>query len=157
MKQQPLYFQEVSVFGRVGTLQTDCSGNLLLDVVNRDQNVSEDLVHNLFTLDENQWMTGQDQGFVVRIRGCERNITGLRIQNAAQPWSTKGFKVMGALKYTGLWTNLVEEELSETNAITIFHFSQLVEVQFLRFELLSHFSQKGGGLSFFSPLAGSLH
>ena len=90
----------------------------------------------------------------MRIRGCKRNITGMRIRNAAHPWASKEFKVSGSLDYNGPWFNLVEEELKETNAITTFHFSQPVEVQFLRFDLLS---QKGGGLSFFSPLAGSLH
>jgi hypothetical protein len=95
----------------------------------------------------------QDRGFVLRIRGCKRNITGLRIQNAAQPSASKGFKVFGALEYTGPWINLVEEELIETNATLTFHFNQPSGVQFLRFELLSYNNQKGGGLKFFSPLA----
>ena len=60
---------------------------------------------------------------------------------------------MDAPEYTGPWSNLVEEELIETNATLTFHFNQSIEVQFLRFELLS---QQGGGLNFFSPIAGNL-
>ena len=154
--QQVLNFHEVFVFGRVSHLETDCLG--ALDVVSSNQGSRDELVHNLLNLDENEWRADENtgQGFVLRIRGCKRNIIGLRIKNAAQPWSSKGFKVMGALDYSGPWINLVEEELIETNAMLTFHFDQPIEVQFLRFELLSYYSQMEGGLNFFSPIAGSL-
>ena len=157
-RQQVLNFHEVFVFGRVSHLQTDCHGAVQLDVVKSNQGSRDELVHNLLNLDENEWRADEitGQGFVLRIRGCKRNIIGLRIRNAAQPWSSKGFKVMGALEYSGPWINLVEEELIETNATLTFHFNQPIEVQFLRFELLSHYSQMGGGLNFLSPIAGSL-
>ena len=165
--EKPLNLHEVMVFGKVSrlrlpppiTITGDCQGSLELDVVNSDQGGRDDMVHNLFNQDENEWLadegTTADQGFVLQIRGCKRNLIGLRIKNAAQPWASKRFKVFGGIKHTGPWIDLVEGELEETNAIQTFHFSQLVEVQFLRFELLSYFSQKGGGLSFFSPLEGS--
>ena len=156
--QQPLNLHEVFVFGRVSHLHTDCSGALQLDVVESGQGSLDELVHNLLSQDENVWLADEinDQGFVLRIRGCKRKITGLRIRNAAQPWSSKRFNVSGALEYPGPWTNLLEKELSETDAILTFHFSQPREVQFLRFELLSHYGKMGGGLKFFSPLAGSI-
>ena len=157
---EPLNLHEVSVFGRVSHLQTDCNGALRLDVVESSQGSLDELVHNVLNQDENEWTTnestGQDLGFVLRIRCCKRNIIGLRIQNAAQPWASKGFKASGALEYNGPWINLVEGELKETNTILTFHFSQPVDVQFLRFELLSHYNQMGGGLNFFSPIAGNL-
>jgi len=115
------------------------------------------LVHNLLNQDENEWRTDegavQDQGFVLRIRGCERNITGLRIRNAVWPWASKRFKVAAALKFTGPWINLVEAELKKTDSVITFHFSQPLETKFLRFDLLSFFSQRGGGLNFFSLIA----
>lgn len=158
--QRILNFHEVSVFGRVSHLQTDCHGALQLDVVNSSQESRDELVHNLLNLHENEWVadgsSAQDQHFVLRIRGCKRNIIGLRIRNTAQPWTSKGFKVSGALEFSGPWIDLVEEELIETDAIHTFHFNQPIEVQFLRFELLSHYDQMGGGLNFFSAIAGNL-
>ena len=153
-----MIFQEVFVFGRVSHHLTDCNGALQLDVVNSKEGSREDLVPNLLNQDENEWRTdestAQDQGFVLMIRGCERNITGLRIRNAVQPWASQRFKVSGALDYTGPWIDLVEGELNKTDAILTFHFSQPLKVQFLRFDLLSYYSQRGGGLNFFSPTAG---
>ena len=153
-----LIFGEVLVFGRVSHLQADCNGALQLDAVNSKEGNRMDLVHNLLNQDENEWRTDedttQDQGFVLRIRGCERNITGLRIRNAVWPWASKRFKVSGALEYTGPWINLVEEELKKTDSVLTFHFSQPLETKFLRFDLLSYFSQRGGGLNFFSLMAG---
>ena len=158
--QEVLHFHEVSVFGRVSHLETDCHGALQLDVVKSNQDSRDELVHNLLNLDENEWRadenSAQDQGFVLRIRGCKREITGLRIRNAAQPLALNRFKVTGALEYTGPWINLVEEELKDTDEVLTFFFNQLIEVQFLRFELLSHYSQMGGGLNFLSPITGSL-
>ena len=158
---QNLNLHEVLIFGRVSHLKADCDGALQLDVVKSDQGIRDELVHNLLNQDESEWKadesTGQDQGFTLRIRGCKKNMTGLRIRNAVQPWASKRFKVSGAHKYTGPWINLVEEELNETNAILTFHFSQPLEVQFVRFELLSFYSQQGGGLNFFSPLAGDFY
>ena len=129
-------------------------------MVSSNQGRRDELVHNLLNLDENEWVadgsTGQDQGFVLRIRGCKRNITGLRIQNAGEPLSSKEFKVSSRLEHAGPWINLVEAELIETDAVLTFHFNQPIEVQFLGFELLGHYSQIGGGLNFFFPTAGSL-
>ena len=155
-----LNLHEVMAFGRVSHLYTDCHEALQLDVVKSSLGSRDDLVHNLLNQDEKEWRadesTTKDQGFMLRIRGCKRTISGIRIQNAVQPWASKRFKVSGALQYTGPWINLVEKELDDTNAILTFHFSQPLEVQFLRFELLSYHSQMGGGLNFFSPTAGSL-
>ena len=50
----------------------------------------------------------------------------------------------------------MEEELEETNATQTFIFGQPQVVQFLKFELLSYASQRGGGLRFFSYILGKL-
>ena len=93
---------------------------------------------------------------MLRIRGGKRNVTGIRMQNAAQPWASKQVQVSGAPDKSGPWINLVEAELEETNATQTFIFGQRHVVQFLKFELLSYASQRGGGLRFFSHILGKL-
>ena len=83
-------------------------------------------------------------------------MAGIRMQNAAQPWASKEVRILGAPEETGPWINLVEGELEETAAIQTFVFGQPQVVQFLRFELLSYATQRGGGLRFFSHILGKI-
>ena len=107
---------------------TDCDKGEQLDVENGNFTSKEENVRNLLTQDENEWRadesTTKDQGFMLRIRGGKRNVTGIRMQNAAQPWASKEVLVLGALEKTGPWINLVEAELEETTSTQTFIFGQ---------------------------------
>ena len=155
-----LNLHEVEAFGQVISLNTTCNEGEQLDVVNGIFTSNDDIVPNLLTQDESEWRadesTTKDQGFMLRIKGGVRNVTGIRIQNAAQPWASENFRLSGAPEKNGPWINLVEKELEETNAIQTFNFGQPQVVQFLKFELLSYASQRGGGLRFFSHILGKL-
>ena len=117
-------------------------------------------MHNVLRPDEGEWLVDEestgDQGFVLRTRGCKRNITGFRIQNAAVPRATKGFRVSGASDSNGRWNNLLEGNLEENSPSGTFHLSQSVEVRFVKFELLSSHSGRGGGLHSFALTTGKV-
>ena len=117
------------------------------------------VAHNVLIQDESEWRPfyTEGQGFLLIVKGGKRNVTGIRIQNAAQPWASKEVRVSGAAKESGPWTSLVEEELEETTAIQTFKFSRSVVVQFLKFELISFAGQRGGGLRFFSFWGGKVY
>ena len=155
-----LNLHEVEAFGQVISLNTTCDKAEQLDVVTGNFASNEVYVNNLLTLDESEWRadesTTKDQGFMLRIRGGKRSVTGIRMQNAAQPWASKEVRVSVAPEKTGPWINLVEEELEETDAIQTFVFGQPQVVQFLKFELLSYAKQRGGGLRFFSHILGKI-
>ena len=108
--------------------------------------------------DETEWLAEEvrteGQGFVLRTRGCERKITGLKIKNAAQPNAAKGFRVSGTLLYSGEWINLAEGSLEEETSPVTYHFSQSQEVRFIKFLLRSSYGGQGG-LSFFTLQTGN--
>ena len=137
---------------------TDCEGAIQLDVVSSTFSRTGKQVHNVLQLDETEWLTkGKstgDQGFVLRIRGCKRTITGIRIQNAAKPSATKTFRVMGASEINGDWNNLLEADLEENSEFATFHMIQPVELRFVRFELLSSHRGEVAGLQSFSLTTG---
>ena len=116
-------------------------------------------VHNVLNNDETEWLAEEgrteEQGFVLRTRGCERKITGLKIRNAAKAFSTKGFKVSSALKH-GQWNSLAEGNLEQIAPFVTFHMDQSVQVRYIRFELLSYHGTKGGGLRSLSLLTGNI-
>ena len=118
-------------------------------------------MHNVLSPDEGEWLADEestgDQGFVLRTRGCKRAITGIRIQNAAQPRATKSFRVSGASEFNREWKDLVEANLEENSATVTFHLSQPEEVRFIRFELLSSHRGKGGGLRLFRLTTGQVY
>ena len=153
-----LNLHEVEAFGQGISLNTECDEQL--DVVTGNFASNEVNVNNLLTQDEREWRadesTTKDQGFMLRIRGGKRNVAGIGMQNAAQPWASKEVRILGAPEKTGPWINLVEGELEETAAIQTFVFGQPQVVQFLKFELLSYAAQRGGGLRFFSHILGKI-
>ena len=138
-----------------------CEGEIELDEVSSNLTGKDKLVHNVLNLDESEWLADEKNtehlGFVLRTRGCKRVVTGIRIQNAAQPRATKSFRVSGASEFNRQWNNLVEANLEESNALATFHLSQPEEVRFIRFELLSSHRGKGGGLRLFRLTTGQVY
>ena len=137
---------------------TACEGEIELDVVSSNLTGKDNQVHNVLNLDESEWLADEEntehRGFVLRTRGCKRVITGIRIQNAAQPRATKSFRVSGASEFNREWNNLLEANLGENSATVTFHLSQPEEVRFIRFELLSSHRGGVGGLQSFSLTTG---
>ena len=137
---------------------TDCEGAIQLDVVSSKHGDQDNLVHNALKPDEGEWLADDDddQGFVLRTRGCKRKITGFRIQNAAVPRATKSFRVSGASDFNGSWNNLMEGIFEENSLGVTFHLSQSVEVRYVKFELLSSNGRRGGGLQSFALTTGKV-
>ena len=77
-------------------------------------------VHNVLNKDETEWLAEEgrteEQGFVLRTRGCERKITGVRIQNAAKPHASKSFKISSALGLKEPWNKLLQADLEESES-----------------------------------------
>ena len=117
-------------------------------------------MHNVLSPDESEWLVDEEntgnQGFVLRTRGCKRKITGFRIQNAAVPRATKSFRVSGASEFNGGWNNLLGGNLEENTLGVTFHLNQPVEVRFVKFEVLSSHSGRGGGLQSFTLTTGKV-
>ena len=139
---------------------SDCEGALQLDVVSSNLGDDDGSVHNVLSPDEGEWLSEEkstgDQGFILRTRGCKRKITGFRIQNAAVPHATKSFRVSGASDFNGRWNNLLEGNFEENSLGVTFHLNQSVEVLFIKFELLSSHSGRGGGLRSFTLTTGKV-
>lgn len=70
--------------------------------------------------------------------------------------STKNFKVSGSLNNDGPWELLIEGQLNKTigkHALLVnFSFEEQVEIQYLRFELISFWGNSGGGLQYFGAI-----
>ena len=134
-------------------------GPLQLDVVSSNLGDDDAQVHNVLNNDETEWLAEEgkteEQGFVLRTRGCERKITGLKIRNAAKAFSTKGFKVSSALKH-GQWESLTKGNLEQIAPFVTFQMDQSIQVRYIRFELLSYHGTRGGGLRSFSLLTGNI-
>ena len=105
-------------------------------------------VHNVLNSDETEWLAEEgrteEQGFVLRTRGCERKITGVRIQNAAPPHASKKVRISRSLGNKQPWNTLVQADLKENVGIATFHFDQFLDARLLKFELLSSHSARGG-------------
>ena len=86
-----------------------------------------------------------------QIKNCDNKFKGRR--------STKDFRVSGSLNKEGPWKILVEDQLifsrSETVQLLDFTFVKPVEIQFLRFELVSYWGPHGGGLQYFGAIPAS--
>ena len=90
-------------------------------------------------------------------------IAGFQIKNSDNKFkgrrSTKDFRVSGSLNKEGPWEILVEDQLnfsrSETAQLLNFTFVEPVEIQFLKFELVSYWGPHGGGLQYFGAIPAS--
>ena len=101
------------------------------------------------------------QGFTVKVDSCERWIAGVQIKNIGKGstthWATREFKVSGAKNLNGPWQTLVQDELIDTTggnaaALLDFTFEKPMELQYLRFDLVSYWGSLGGGLQYFAPI-----
>ena len=112
-----------------------------------------------FWLAENRKTTGQ--GFTMKVDSCARWVAGVQIKNIGegiqQNRATRGFKVSSSKNLNGPWKNILEDELVDTtggNAASLlnFTFEDPVELQYLRFDLVSYWGFNGGGLQYFAPI-----
>ena len=75
---------------------------------------------------------------------------------AAWDWTTKDFRVSGAMDETGPWETLLEDQLVDTTgkaaSLLNFTFKEPAEIQFLRFDLISYWGNTGGALQYFAPI-----
>ena len=72
-------------------------------------------------------------------------------------WATKKFRVSGSLNENGPWRTLIEEKLADTRYLSDadlvdFTFDHPVEIQFLKFELVSYWGEYGGALQYFAAI-----
>ena len=114
----------------------------------------------------NYWLseTGKTtgQGFTLKLDNCPRMIAGCQIKNkgVGHMRATREFKVMGSLNQSGPWETLLEKELNDTRlkpaSLLNFFFEEPVEIQFLKFELISYWGDKGGGLQFFAAIPATM-
>ena len=115
-------------------------------------------VHNVLNSDETEWLAGEGrtdkQGFVLRTRGCERKITGVRIQNAAKPHASKSFGISSARGLKEPWNKLLKADLEENVDKVTFHLAQSVLTRFIRFDVFRNNSVKGGGVRLLSFTTG---
>merc|ERR1712192_32718 len=109
-----------------------------------------------YWLAENQKAEGQ--GFTMKVDICPRIIAGFQIKNLGKGtnhWATKEFRVSSSRNQNGPWQTLVEDELEDTTgsvekpaSLFNFTFAEPVEVQFLKFDLISNWGSAGGGLQY---------
>ena len=113
----------------------------------------------------NYWLAEQNedegQHFIVKVDPCPRSIAGFQIKNLGEGGrglrASRGFRVSGSLSKNGTWKTLKEDELVDTTGrkpapLLNFTFEDPVEIQFLKFDLVSFWGKKGGGLQYFAPI-----
>ena len=119
------------------------------------------------------WLTKdgyKGHGFSINLSDCKTSVVGVHIKNVAHPYTkaaaraTRGFSVYGALKDSGPWEKLLEEDFDNPlldgapePSLQTFYFKEAVELQLLRFDLDSYWETKGGGLDFFAVITVSGH
>jgi len=100
------------------------------------------------------------QGLTLRVDDCPRLIAGCQIKNLGKGgynWATKDFKISGSQNKNGPWETLVEDKLVDTSrgqsaSLLNFTFEEPVEIQFLKFDLVSYWGGSGGGLQYFGAI-----
>ena len=109
------------------------------------------------------------QGFIMRVdrrssymQICKRMITGIQIKNTrngeARTYGTNKFQVSGSENETGPWKTLVQDHLDDpTNSsgpipLVNFTFEEPVQIQYLKFDLISYWGAGGGGLQYFAAI-----
>ena len=89
-----------------------------------------------------------------KIPPCDKNeFQGQCPLRLRQKWGM--FQVSGSIKENGPWDTLVEDQLIDTRGVVAsllnFTFEEPVEVQFLKFDLISYYGL-GGGLQYFAAI-----
>ena len=120
-----------------------------------------------FWLAEEQKTTGQ--GITLKVDDCTRLVVGCQIKNKGKEvisgvwnnwWSTKDFRISGSTNVDGPWETLVEDQLVDTTfsggkkpaLLLNFTFEDPVQIQFLKFDLVSFWGSAGGGLQYFAAI-----
>ena len=113
----------------------------------------------------NYWLTKyhttRGQSFTIKVDNCVRLIAGCQIKNLGQGSTyraTAGFRISGSINKRGPWKSLLEDELIDTSnnkpaSLLDFIFEEPVEIQFLKFDLISYWGPHGGGLQYFAAIA----
>ena len=113
----------------------------------------------------NIWLAGKKtkEGFTLKVDTCTRMIVGCQIKNLGKGYpsgmalATKDFQVSGSMNENGPWETLLEDQLVDTSkkaaSLLNFAFDQLVEIQFIKFDIQSYWG-KGGGLQYFAAIPG---
>ena len=99
-------------------------------------------------------------GFTLKLDACARLIAGCQIKNMADTtsgYSTKNFTISGSHNETGPWETLVEDQLAFTSkekpaSLLSFTFDKPVEIQFIKFDLVSYWGSNGGALQYFAAI-----
>ena len=100
------------------------------------------------------------EGFTMRLDYCKRIIVGIQIKNTGKGGGdrlTDEFRVSGSVNETGPWKTLVEAHLADTTGgvnapLVNFTFVEPVEIQYIKFELVSFWGGRGGGLQYFAAI-----
>ena len=151
----------------------DCSGQLKPEVVkstsyNSAYPASNVLIWgeedaNLGNWKTNYWVAEHEkidgQGFTMKLDSCARLIAGCRIKNIGKGtgngYATKDFKILGSKNENGPWETLLEDQLPYKRGVVApllnFTFDKPVEIQFIKFELVSYWG-RGGGLQYFAAI-----
>ena len=100
------------------------------------------------------------QGFTIKVDKCRRRISGCQLMNlhSRHSWGgTKQFRVSGSVNESGPYETLLTEQLKKRlgkpGLLETFDFAQSVEVQFIKFELISYWNT-GGALYYFNAVLG---
>ena len=102
--------------------------------------------------------TEPNEGFTIEVDNCARMIAGCQIKNmgegAIKNRATKDFRVSGSIHHT--WQTLVKGQFADTSEkiapLLNFTFEEPVEIQYLKFELISYWGPNGGGLQYFAAI-----
>ena len=106
-----------------------------------------------------EWQKTTEQGFTLKLDDCARLIAGCQIKNTGKGNSgiaTKNFKISGSMNENGPWETLLEDQLVDTSrgeaaSLLNFTFKEPVEIQFVKFDLISYWGSSGG-LQYFAAI-----
>ena len=108
------------------------------------------------------WLAKKEigEGFTIKVDNCERMIAGCQIKNmgkgASSNRATKEFRVRGSIHENGTWQTLVQDQFADTSEkiapLLNITFEKPVEIQYLKFELISYWGSNGGGLQYFAAI-----
>ena len=107
-----------------------------------------------------EWQKTTGQGFTIRLDACARMIASFQIKNLGKGgygvYATKNFKISGSHNENGPWKTLMEDQLIDTRfkdaPLLNFTFDQPVEIQFIKFDLVSYWGSNGGALQYFAAI-----
>ena len=113
----------------------------------------------MFTTD-GPWLAPNNykgHAFTLKLGECKLNLAGIRLMNVCCSRATRAFRILGILEESGPWVQLLEGEFDEvekpaTPTVKTIYFEEAVELQFLRFDLISFWGRHGGGIGIFEVI-----